>query len=1188
MRANQNASNQRMTWKIAAHALEIVAVLVIALFGRTCPAQVDQGTITGVVQDSSGAVIPNAAVTLTDTDTGLIAKSKTNASGIYVFSPVKIGNYRISVTSPGFETTTQEKVHLDIQERLNVVLVLRPGAVSSTVRVTSAPPLLQTQQGSVGQTMSTESINATPLNGRNWVYIAQLTSGVVPSLGETRGSGTGDFMANGQSAEQNDFILDGVDNNSNIPDFMNGSSYLQRPPPDALAEFKIQTSDYSAEFGHSAGSVVNASIKSGTNQIHGDLWEYVRNTDLDATNWNALTNPPYHENQFGATFGAPILKNKIFYFGDAEANRISIGETSVLTTPTPLMRQGNFSELLNTSLTGEAHPVHLYVPNSGGNTDKTGQSTVNQQSCNGQVNVLCTGQIDVVAQNILSLYPPEAGPNVGLTYNNLVENVPSDNDTWQWDQRVDWNISQKDQAYSRYSYNHQQGHTAAPLGPILDGSGYGDYENVFLAQNGMLSETHIFGPTLINEFRFGYNWGIFRFVQPNANTDIASQLGLGGEPYSPGYGGLPSVSVSGITGWGTNGFEPMTKSQNVYQILDNVTKILGNHSLKAGIALENIRFGATLGGTKHGAYSYTGLYTSSPAATIPTGYGVADFLVNQMDTASITNTDDVDDQEWYDSAYVQDDWRVTRRLTLNLGLRYDYYQPYKEIPGLQANFVVTSPLGVSTGALPPGSAEYQIPSQAKNVPIVAAFTQLLAANNVTIQYVSNDRLLTSQRTAFAPRVGFAYRTDPESVIYGGFGTFYGGLQNEGGGNLGVNYPFTLSASIPALSCSAGNCPSIGLTLENGLSAQLSNGLDNFVSFPSFHATDAHIKEPYTEDYNLSVQRALSNSLVASLGYVGNVSRHIELYAAPNTSPVLLSPGKSTTSYEPYPTLGGIGQISYSGVSTYNALQAKIEKRYASGLYFLSTYTWSHALGDASDAGGLQTAISDRQESIIPIIDEYTNLPYDVRQRFTFNGNYALPFGKGREYMNQAHGVADEALGGWSTSLTFVGQTGIPFTVTPNISTASGGTARANLVRDPFAPGGTPDPSNPTITCAPSTRNRTHWYNPCAFANPLPGNLITAPVTDTATAIEYLGGRSNRIYGPGYSRINMSLFKDFITWREQYLQFRADAFNLLNHPSLANPSLTGINSTGGEITAPANFQNDTPDARFFQISMKYIF
>ena len=510
-------------------------------------------------------------------------------------------------------------------------------------------------------------------------------------------------------------------------------------------------------------------------------------------------------------------------------------------------------------------------------------------------------------------------------------------------------------------------------------------------------------------------------------------------PYTPGYGGLPSVTVGGITTWGSYGYEPMTKTQNVYQILDNVTKILGNHSLKFGVAMENIRFGATLGGTKHGAFTYSGTSTSSPKASIPTGFGVADFLADEVNTTSITNTDDVDDQELYNSAYVQDDWRVTPRLTLNLGLRYDYYQPFKELPGLQANFVVTGPLGIGTG-----SAVYQIPSQAQNVPIAAGFTSLLAANNVTTQYVNNNRLLTTQRTAFAPRVAFAYQANPKTVINGGIGIFYGGLQNEGGGNLGVNYPFTLSASIPAPTCSAGNCPSLGtldgVTLETGLSAQLANGLDNFFASPSFHATDPHVKEPYTEDYNLSLQRVLSNSLVATLGYVGNVSRHIEIYGAPNTAPVLLANGKSTKADQPFPGLGSVGQISYSGVGTYNALQAKMEKHYSDGLSFLATYTWAHALADSSDAGGLQTAISYRQQAIIPPIDELTNSAYDVRHRITFNGNYQLPFGRGRTYLNHSR-LADLAVGGWSTTLTFVAQTGIPFTVTPNNSGPAGGTAQ---------------------------------------------------------------------------------------------------------------------------------------------------
>ena len=232
----------------------------------------------------------------------------------------------MSATAPGFETTSQEDLRLNIQERLNVNIVLKPGATSETVVVSDGPPLLQSQSGSVGQVMSSETVNDTPLNGRNWVYIAQLAAGVDPSLGSSRGSGTGDFIVNGQRPTQNDFVLDGIDNNVNVDDFVNGASFAVRPPPDALAEFKIDTSDYSAEFGHSSGGVLNASIKSGTNQIHGDFWEYLRNTNLDAQNWNATTNPPYHENQFGGTLGLPIWRNRLFYFGDAEANRINYGQ----------------------------------------------------------------------------------------------------------------------------------------------------------------------------------------------------------------------------------------------------------------------------------------------------------------------------------------------------------------------------------------------------------------------------------------------------------------------------------------------------------------------------------------------------------------------------------------------------------------------------------------------------------------------------------------------------------------------------------------------------------------------------------------------------------------------------------------------------------------------------------------------
>ncbi|RXS94288.1 TonB-dependent receptor [Silvibacterium dinghuense] len=1168
---------------------------------HSCFAQTDQGAITGIALDPSGAVIPGASVSVTNVETGLVLQAATNGNGVFVFSPLKIGHYTITVSSKGFKTVTRENLQLDIQQRLSVNFTLPLGSTAETVNVSSSAPVLQTQDAAVGQVISTKEINDTPLNGRNWVYIAQLTNGVAPPFGNTRGSGSGDFVANGQRAEQNDFILDGVDNNTNLVDFLNGSSYIMRPPPDALSEFSLQTSNFSAEFGHSAGAVLQANIKSGTNQIHGDVWEYFRNTNLDAINWNAGPDaqiPPYHQNQFGGTLGFPIWRNKLFYFGDIEANRISISNPTPINVPSALERQGDFSELLNGNLTGVGASTYLYQPNS---------ADPNQPlTCNGQTNVFCANQINAVAQRILNLYPsPNA--NNGKLYNNYLVNLGNTDNIAQWDQRLDWNISSKDQIYARYSYLHEIKTNGLPLGPVLDGSGYGGQYDTNLAMNFSGSETHIFTPTLTNEFRFGYNWGVFNFQQPNAyNPTLATSLGLGAQPsyLKPGQYGLPYGYVNGaIQQWGSVGIS--RESQNVYQILDNVTKIWGNHSLKFGASFQAVRFYYIYAPVDRGQYQWNGQYTGL-VGVANTGSAVADMLADQEDYAAISVSPNVNDAQWYDAGYVQDDWRLTHKLTLNLGVRYDYFQPYKEMAGQQSNFIVTGPLGIGTG-----SGVLQFPKSQQNVALGAPFLNALAKDNVTIQYVDNDRLVTSQKTDFAPRIGFAYSPRETTVIRSGFGIFYGGLQSLGNGNLGANFPYSNQASFYAPTCVQDDCPSLasqGISLQAGLLPATNNGqLQTFISQPGFHSMDAKVKPPYTMTYSLGVQQQLSPNFTFTTTYVGNLSRHMELYAAPNTAPRLWRPGTNTNPFNPFPDLGGIGQVSFAGVSTYNSLQAKLEKRYSHGLSFLATYTWSHALDDASDAGGLFSAIGVRQPALIPYIDELTNSVFDIRNRFTLNGNYELPFGHGRAFLSNSSRWLDELAGGWSSSLTYAAQTGVPFTVSPNISTASGGSARAYPVHDPYAGGGTPDPSNPSLTSCPATvKTKLNYINPCAFRNPLPGETISdathpvgsvnsdgvpvlfaGPVTDRATALALLGGRQNTVYGPGYYQVNMSLFKNFTTWRAQFLQFRADAFNVLNHPTLGTPN-GSMNATGGLISGPKFFQNNTPDARFFQLSLKYVF
>ena len=1285
------ATNQTMTLPCALRNLCLLGILLSVLCANRALAQVDQGTITGLVQDSTGAVVPGAVMTLTNADTGLIQDARSNAGGVFVFSGVPIGHYSVSAGAPGFETTVQQNITLHVGDRVNISMLLKAGSVTETVTVTTAPPLLQDQEASVNQVMDTQTINNTPLAERNWVYLAQLSTGVVPSYG-TRGGGHGDYSANGQRAEQNDFRLDGVDNNVNIVDYMNGALYSVSPPPDALSEFKLDTAAYSAQYGHSAGSVLNVALKSGTNQIHGDVWEYNRNTFFNAENWNAnplLPIPPYHFNQFGATLGFPLLKNKLFYFGDMQITRISLASVAgPMSTPTPRMRLGDFSELLTAQNTsGGSCPVILFQPNSNtgsyscankapttltGNLQQYGTQVT---AANGYTyvpgqNEFNPALLDPVALNILKMYPlPNANgwnssnnaspSSYGTTFNNLVENLPTKNNVVQWDQRLDWNISAKDRTFARYSYNYAYNTLTPPLGLILDGTGnFAGSRQHYLSQNFMLSETHLFTANLINEFRFGYNWGDFENLQPNWNVNLAANLGLGGMPFGAGFyknGGLPAVSIGGIQAFGSHGNDPSVELQNIYQILDNVTKIWGNHSLKAGVSYQNFRIFFLQPPAPRGNYSYGGGYTGVSSVG-NTGYGVADFLVDQMNSNSITNEPIDNIQNVYSAAYAEDTWKVLPRLTISYGVRYDYNQPTGEMAGGFANFVPLTrgftynpATGIVAGT---GTANYVLPAKWQNTSglFASSFTSLLAANNTTVVYDSNARLSTGQKSNFAPRVSVALMGDSRTVFRAGAGVFYGATFGLGSNpNIGGNYPFMIHSGLSATSCVNGNasnqsgittyCPSLGPTtaasavgvgmpgaaqnypttglyqnpgdtLETGMSNQISgpSGIKGFINSTVINGRDPSIKTPYVLNYDLSMQHAFTNNTSATISYVGNVGRHLPTLINTNAAAVLQASGKNSTVASWFPSLGtGNPWLNYGAESMYNSLQAKLERRFSSGMSYLASYTWSHNLDDSVDPLGGGT--SYRMWQIIPIAHEITNSNYDVRHRFTFNGSYELPFGRGRALMNKAPVWLDEIAGGWRTDLTFVAQTGLPFTVGTNgINTPSGqGSARSILVGNPFAPGGSPNATNPQLTSCPTTvKNKAHWYNACAFDNPLNGAATTnlnngighfptdpntglpIPVSDEATAVLYLGGKSNNVYGPGYERINLGLGKQFTIWREQYVQFRADVFNLFNHPTWANPSNTGLSATAGQITSPVGLQSNVPDARFFQLSGKYVF
>jgi len=1217
-------------WLIAVLAAVVLLGSAHRLFG-----QADQGNISGVVQDPSGAVIANAAVTLTNIDLGQVSKAKTDGAGVFTFPPSKIGSYKLSATAPGFETTTQSNLHLSIQQHLNVTVTLKPGAAAETVTVTTEAPLMQTQDVSVGQTMDTETINSIPLNGRNWIYIAQLSAGTAVADG-SRGGGKGDFEANGQRAEENNFVLDGVDNNANVVDFYNGASFVVNPPPDALAEFKVQTSNYSAEFGHSAGAAVIASIKSGSNNIHGSLWEYVRNTALDIHDWtnshptsvNGLQQvPAYHDNQFGATLGGPLWKNKLFLFGDLQATRIAMAESGTYTVPTARMRAGDFGELLTAANTSDGNVHQLYSQSAtAASQPYANNCMVTSSSCTFTSGGFSAPTLNATAVKLLGYYPTATNTKL---YNNYSAQRPISDDTFQWDLRMDYTASAKDTAYSRYSYFNEVGHNAPPLGAILDGGGFGDDgKQKDYGANFMFSETHVFTNTLTNEARFGFNYLHTGFQHPNASVDgFAATVGLGGIPGGKLNGGLPAVTVNGLTSFGSPTWSTTDEHENVYQIIDNVTKIAGKHSLKAGVIFMNVRFSTLQPQFSRGQYNYSGLYTSAIAGgsqVSNTGWGAADFLLNQQHDAGLSNEVTNGDQRSNNGVYFQDDWRVNQKLTVNAGIRWEFFQPYQDVGGFQAAFVPdpsTFTFNKTTG-LGSGKAKYLIPSESwtyaqtimNNATYSPNYSTVLTNDGITATQVSDPHLLNAQKKNFAPRLGISYAMNPKTTVRGGFGIFYGGLESVGyWPNLGENYPFQFTGTFSPAGCGATSCPTDGISMTTGFASIIAAGFASNTTGLTMRGAEMNPKTPYTEGWNLSAERGITNDMVLTASYVGNTSRHLLLIVDGNSQVAVAANGQGSNSQRPFPNSGGASNVLNQGQSMYNSLQTKLEKRMSHGYNLLATYTWSHSLDDVDTPLGSSGDSGQVSSNLVPFKHDWSQSPWDTRHRFTFNALYEIPFGKGRKFLND-NAILDTLVGGWSVNAMFTVQTGNFFTVYPtNYSYTAAGVSyssnnpsnvstRAIQRGNPYKGGGTsylPIQSG-NATCPTTVKNAKNWYNPCAFQNPWNASSngdtsssnhpLTAGnyVTDLPTILGYSGGRRNQIAGPGYERVNASIFKNFKVYREHKLEFRTDVFNLFNTPALANPNNTGIGSNGGQITGVRNLQNHAPDSRFFQLSARYAF
>ncbi len=1186
-------------------------------------AQIDQGAIRGTVQDPSGGVVPGAKVTLTNEGTGLALETTTGNDGSYTFSPIKIGDYTVAVSKPGFQTVSQAHISVHANEQVKADLTLSPGQVTQTVEVTSALPVLQTQSSTVGQDVTAQQVNDLPLNGRNYTALSQTAAGVTRMqsgrLSSTGiGGGGGGFTANGLAWSHNSYILDGIDNNNDTVDFLNGAAYVIVTPPDAIQEVNVQTSNFTAEYGRAGSAVMNATTKSGTNQYHGDLWEYFQNDLLNANSWNAdragTGKGERRFNQFGFTWGGPVDipkvydgHNKTFFFADYQGTRLAQTSLHNPTVPTAAERnsgftnfqdliftqKGTFSDNLGRTLPQGAildpattRPVTAgqVDPVTGIAATKTGyvrDPFFSGQSVNGisnfataaaetQMNILPANRLGPNALKLLNAYPvPNTAGSNGGRSGNFAELLPSPDGTNQFDVRVDHNFNEKDQMFARAGYAGRTRFVPGDFTGAIDNSGFGSGNFIDHSVNAALSETHLFSPTWINEVRIGYS-RLTDFAEPPIAgvTGIPQQFGIQGVPQAPGLGGLPFLNISGLTAIGPAEFaSPNTRVSDTRQITENLTKIKSGHTFKGGFEAQFLRFGFNDPRDPRGRMDFGSNYTGIPG-TGNLGAGMADFLLVPV-SATVPNgvsnlggpnsfwansLNAPDDIRHYYGLYFQDDWKVTPKLTLNLGVRWEFFGNLRNRYNDEANFQ-PAPWGQ------PGAA-WVITSENKNLPLSAAFLNQLAQDGIALQYSSVPGLINTPKNDFAPRVGLAYQLTHNLVMRASYGIFYAGFENLGGSpDPGTNYPFGVQ---PTVSDSSSGIQTLGAqfpTVFNGQIPTLENALTFVTPSPtspafnpkgmSFESFAVPWKTGVTHEWSFALQYALTHNDSIQVGYIGNHSLHQLNGWRVNNIGEILPTGTTTQNYVPYPDFGqGNDYIAPNGDAYYYGFQVTYQRRFAHGVGILANFTHSRCMTDFRNVLNDDTPNANQRAPYLPgfgVKGDYTVCADDTPEVLHFSGTWAVPYGRGRQFGAHVNGLVDAILGGWSTNWVETTQSGFPGNVGCPASTTAGFGCVAFLV-----PG-------QSIYMNSGPHGTSEFLNPAAFAQP--------PVATTIGQTDYrpLGGRASQFHGPAFNQLDFSIFKQFHVNERTYLEFRGEFFNLLNHPNFGTNSFATLNFTNANFS-----------------------
>jgi hypothetical protein len=1113
----------RLAWRLTALLVLLICGSSVAL------AQLSTADILGTVTDTTGALVSKATITLVNLDTQDQRVAISNDSGEFQFTLLPVGHYSATAKKAGFKTTTTN-LAVEAGDRARADFHLVAGGGSETVVVEATTPLLQADNATVSSTVTAQSVQDLPLNGRNFVQLVQLVPGANEGPGNGLTSGgrpddrrtTNGFSVNGQDDTLNNYVVDGIDDNERVI-----GTIGVKPSVEGIQEITVQTNSYAPEAGRTAGGVVNLVTKSGTNKFHGSLFEFLRNDKFDGRNTLQTTGPmpELRQNQFGGSVGGPIIHDKTFFFGDYEGFRQVSGTTYTESVPT-------LAEYNSINSQNGGSPAAFVTANGNGIPVGT--------------------PIDKVALAYLQLFP---APNVGTAGQIGGNYVISPNKTQfskTIDVRVDHTINPKNLLFGRYDYNAVNTDTPAAIGAganpkapsalqaIVPGGGRWNFAGAAKddAQQYAFGFTHIFTQNLLVDLRAAYT-RINNFSTPlDYNTNADTTVGF------PANGllttGLSPTGISGLSDLGDGAYVPLQDIDNTFQYAGTVSDTIKTHSLKAGASLIRRQARNVQSAFPFGQYSF-GLGTDSNSnSTTQQNQVLASTLVGAFSSSSFNlDLDTPDYRGWEPSFFVQDNWKVNQKLTVVYGIRYDVFTPFTEAHNHISNFDFNKAIGSTAASV--GSA-----------------LEVAGVNGV-----SSTAGISTIHNNFAPRIGFSYSILPNTVLRGGYGlSFFPGNYTS---NADLkNAPFTsvygpscessLGVTIQANAGAAStaynpSCANVGAGYGGAsFQAVYDNGLPTptaqTINSPglSFVAEDPKFKPAMIQQFNLQIERQFGPN-VLTVGYVGNIGQHLAETIADINVPTPAQVTAGLNAATPYkaprqlatllPNLGGVGWLQSEGVSNYNGLQTSFQRRLAKGLAFDANYTWGHALSDQTGFSeeGMQ-GWADADPTRIRAID-YGNAENDIRNRFALSINYELPF-------KNFQGPAKYALGGWKINSIVAWQSGKDFSVTNN-NGCNGGSNCAS----PNYNGG---PDRPNQVKSPKLAKPTlqEWFDVTAF---VPQTLGT--VGSTAR---------NSLYGPHFRHIDFSLFKDFPVYDRFTVQFRAETFNITNTPNFYMPN--NVNSGPG--------------------------